>query len=380
MKPALIEALEKLVAWVRSDLLPLWRDQGFLGLGACVGAHLDPRGKSDSSGPILLASQAQMAYVFARADQLGWVGDCRQPVHKLLQFAGRHGVLPCRSDGYVHSLDHRLSIIDEHHYLLDHALFILASTAASAAYGDGSDIRRAYNIVDWLQLHFVHPQGGWFEDSARHPQRSSRSHFYMLLAFLYLYEITRKPRWLDAAEGLVRLYQHKLLDEKALRVYRDCGDNWAPLTADVWYPEDQFLWIYGVHKFARCAGRKLSAADHYHSVCESQAWTSSGLCLEKVDAGAEGAAATAGLAAAILAGVSLAAEGDGRAADALERQIQAFFQFCTAAGPAGVFVDRSSPAGVPETYTSATATLTLFDAARDAARWLKSSGFKSRVP
>jgi mannose/cellobiose epimerase-like protein (N-acyl-D-glucosamine 2-epimerase family) len=377
MKPALIKALEKLVVWVKCDLLPLWQNRGSVMTEGWIEARLDRCGNPDATGPILLASQAQIANVFARAEHLGWMGGSRMQVRKLIEFAGRHGTLPCRSDGYVHSLDRQFSILDERYHLADHALFMLASTASYAAYGDGSDTRRAYNIFDWLQLRLVHPQGGWFEDSDLRLQRSARSHFYMLQAFLYLYEITQKPRWLDAAEALVTLYQQKLLDKIGLRLYCDYQEDWTPAGKDAWCPEDQFLWIYAVHKFARCSGRTLSAADLYHSVCESQALGPDGLFLEKVGAGGDGAFATGALAAAILAGISLAVEGDQKAAAALEDQIQAFFRLCMAEGPAGLFVDRLNSAGAPDAYTSAATTLTLFDAARDAAKWLKTAGVKT---
>jgi hypothetical protein len=371
MKPALIEALEKLVAWVRCDLLPLWRNQEVAAEG-WIASRLDSRGAPDGSCPIMLASQAELAYVFACAEQLGWCHGSRAQVRKLIEFAGRHGTLPCRSDGYVHSVDRQFAILDERHYLIDHALFMLASMTAYRAYGDGADARRAYNIFDWLEVRLTHPSGGWFEDSDLRPQRWARSHFYMLQSFLNLYEVTRKPRWLDLAQVLVTLYQQKLLGEHKL-LFRDYRQDWVSVAADTWYPEDQFLWVYGVHKYARCSGQKLSAADLYHRVCESKAFGAGGLCLEAVGSSSTGVFATGALAAALLAGVSLAAEGDQRAADRLENQIRVFFHTCIASGPAGLFIDRKNPMGTPETFTSATTSLILFDAARYAAKWLSQS-------
>lgn len=374
--PALNEALEKLVAWVQCDLLPLWCNQSSVMAEGWVAGSLDRRGEADISDPIFLSSQAQIAYVLARAEQVGWMTGNRIQVNKLIEFAGRHGTLPCRSDGYVHSLDRQFSILDEHHYLSDHALFMFASAAAYAAYGNGSDVRRAYNILDWLQLRLVHPHGGWFDGSDLRPLRSPRAHFHMLLVFLYFYEHSLKPKWLDAAEEILMLYQRKLLDSSCLRVYGEYQDDWTPTTTEIWYPEHQFLWIYGVQKFARCSGRKLTAADHYHSVCESGAVTPNGLFLERVGEGSDGEMSTAALAAAILAGVSLAAAGDQKVVSTLENHIHTFFSLCVLKNPKGLFIDRMSSAGEEESYTSAATTLILFDAARDAAKWLKASGVK----
>lgn len=378
MKPALIEALEKLVTWAQGDLLPLWLSRGLVGLSRgstseqWAAAQFDRRGEPDLDGPIELASQAQLAYVLARAEQLGWSVGNRARVRKLMEFSARHGTLPCRSDGYVHRLDAQFAILDEHHYVSDHALFILASAAISAAYGDSSDIRRAYNILDWLELRLASPHGGWFEHSGIPAERSARSHFTLLLAFLYAYEVTQKPRWLEAAEALVGLYQQKLLDGASLRVSRTYGEAWAAVDPQIWCPEDQFLWIYGIHKFARCSGRKLSALEQYHRLQTGVA-DADGL-YRAVQGVGDSPKQTGALAAAILAGVSLAAEGDTLAAAALEAQIGVFFHQCKTEGPRGLFVDRVGVDGVPETYTSAETTLILFDAARDAARLLKSAG------
>jgi len=377
MRPALIKALEKLVTWVQRDLLPIWGHQRSLMPEGCVGAGLDRQGMIDDSSPVLLSSQAEIAYMLARADRLGWTNGNRPQVQKLIEFAGRQGTLPCRSDGYVHSIDRDFSILDDHHHLTDHALFILASTAAYSAYGDGSDARRAYNIFDWLQRRLAHPQGGWFDSSDPGSSRSPRSHFYTLLAFLYLYEISRKPRWLDAAEEIVALYQRMLQHNGGPRLYRDYREDGTPAITDTWYTEDQFLWVYGVQKFVRCSGRKLAAADHYHSVCESQALGRNGIFVEKLGPDSDGAFATSALAAAILAGISLAAAGDQKAAVALENQIHAFFNLCVLENPSGLFVDRMDSTGAPEAYTSAATTFILFDAARDAFKWLNSSDLSS---
>jgi hypothetical protein len=78
-----------------------------------------------------------------------------------------------------------------------------------------------------------------------------------------------------------------------------------------------------------------------------------------------------------LAGISLAAAGDQKAASSLENQIQTFFDVCALENPRGLFVDRMNSTGAPEAYTSAATTLILFDAARDASKWLNSSSFKS---
>lgn len=368
MKPALIEALEKLVAWVRGELLPLWWDRGVTAEGWAA-TRFDQRGDPDAAGPMALASQAQLAYVFARAEHLGWSNGLQARVRQLIELAGRHGTLPCRSDGYVHSLDRRHAILDERHYLADHALFMLASTAAYKAFGDGSDARRTQNIYDWLELRLAHPQGGWFESSELRPERSARSHYHMLHTFLYLYETTQKARWLAAAEALVALGQKKLLHQQAW-LYRDYREDWVAPAAATWYPEDQFLWVYGVHKFARCAGGKAGAADLYHRACESQPRLMEGLCQEAAGPGGAGAFATGGLAAALLAGISLAAEGDLQAADHLEQHLQGFFKCCDGAQ----FIDSRNAAGIAQSYTSAATSLTLFDAARDAASWLKSAG------
>lgn len=374
MNRALSEALEQLVTWVRLDMLPLWRQKGVQVSEGWAYSCLDTNGNPDQQSAISIAAQAQVAYVFARAEQLGWLIGSRSLVRNLLNFAGRHGTLPCRSDGYVRSLDRQFSIIDERHDLTDHAFFMLSSAAAHTVYGDDSDIRRAYNIYDWIELRLSHPSGGWFENTERPPQRTSRSHLQMLLAFLYVYEVTQKPVWLDRATAILRLYEQKFFDPVERRVISDFNADWGALPdAGVWSPEQQFLWVYGISKFARCSGRRVGAEDLYHSVCSSEVVTPEGMVLAQgsnVSPKNRLERSTPALAAGILAGVSLAALGDTAAAANLQSHIEALFRECVSRDKR-IFVDTIDADGNAGDCGSAATMLLLFEAARDAAKVLR---------
>lgn len=227
MKPALTEAAEKLISWVKYAALPLWRKQGVDSVLGGGYERLLGDGSPDKLANRHMRSQAQLAYVLARADQQGWLSGCDTLTKSISYFVARHGTLPCRSDGYVRSLSAELSIIDDAHDLSDHAYFILSSVAAYSSFGDGSDIRRAYNIVEWLNLKLAHEEGGWYEGTYPLKYRKSSSHLTMFMAFLYLAEVTNKPQWRQCAGEVLQLFQEKFFDADGGFIWTCYEDDWS---------------------------------------------------------------------------------------------------------------------------------------------------------
>jgi len=205
MKPDVADALSRLITWVRKDALPMWLERGLHVPGDWFSSQLSSTGESKAGDEIRLVSQAQMIYVISRAEQMGWVGGRRKVVRNTIDFAGRHGTLPCRSDGFVRSLQPSLEVLDSANDPADHAWFILANTACYAAYGEALDLRRMQNILDWMKIYFTDGVAWLGVDQKTHGP--VELHRLMLQAFLYLAEVTHKPAWNQRAK---ELYQYCL--------------------------------------------------------------------------------------------------------------------------------------------------------------------------
>lgn len=286
MKPALIQALERLTLWMRDEALPLWREHGIdHKLGACYDRLLED-GQPDLQANRQMEVQAQFIYIMARSQHLGWSGKDQEIIKGMANFVSRHGTLPCRSDGYVRALDAHLNIIDSAHDLQDHAYFILSSVATYSAFGDGSDLRRAYNIIEWLDIKHSHPHGGWEEGSYTAYLRRSRSHLQAFAAFVYLFEVTQKKVWLDKARELHKLFYEKLYDRELRIVWDEYDDVWgrtgSGLTDRVSI-ESLLRWCSALGRFAKATGESVpEAAELYGSAVKLGRDQSTGLFDEVV--------------------------------------------------------------------------------------------------
>jgi mannose/cellobiose epimerase-like protein (N-acyl-D-glucosamine 2-epimerase family) len=286
MKPALTQALERLTHWMRDEALPLWREHGIdHKLGGCYDRLLD-NGEPDLRANKQMKVQAQFIYIMARSKQLGWSTGGQEIIKAMANFVSRYGTLPCRSDGYVRALDAQLEIIDSAHDLQDHAYFILSSIATYSAFSDGSDLRRAHNIIEWLDIKHAHREGGWTEGSYSSSLRRSRSHLQVFVAFIYLFEVTQKPLWLDRARVLHSLFLNKLYHRELRLVWDEYDDQWgrsgSGLT-DRLSIESLLRWSSALGRFSKATGESCpEAAELYESALKLGRDARTGLFAEVV--------------------------------------------------------------------------------------------------
>lgn len=194
-------ALSALVDWVQKRALSTWVERSFHTSDGWFSAQLSHSGRPIEGESIQLVAQAQMLYLLARAERIGWVSGRRKIAQQLIDFVGRHGTLPCRSDGYVRSLEAPSVILDSRYDPLDHAWFVIANTACFSAFGEMSDMRRAYNILDWLHIHYS--DGTTWKGIGRSSEAEPELYRHMLWALVDLAEVTQKPIWHQRAKALL---------------------------------------------------------------------------------------------------------------------------------------------------------------------------------
>lgn len=278
MKPDVADALSCLVTWVRKDALPMWLERGLHVPGDWFSSQLSATGETVAEEEIRLVSQAQMIYVISRAEQIGWLGGRRKVVRNAIDFAGRHGTLPCRSDGFVRSLQPSLAVLDSAHDPADHAWFILANTACFAAYSEALDLRRIHNILDWLKIHFTN--GAAWLGVDQKARGSVELHRLMLQVFLYLAEVTHKPIWKQRAKDL---YQY-CLEQFFFAI--NSGES-SSEAGDV-TPVQRFAWVRTLCQYEHQLLPRITFAERLYqqALLEVDAYASSGALLaELVGAG-----------------------------------------------------------------------------------------------
>ncbi|MCR6651180.1 MAG: AGE family epimerase/isomerase [Cellvibrionaceae bacterium] len=343
MNPQVADALSRFVSWVKKDALPLWLERALHVPGGWFSAQLSASGRPVVGEVVHLASQAQMLYVICRAEQLGWLSGKRKLARSIIDFAGRHGTLPCRSDGYVRSLQSSFEILDAQMDPADHAWFVMANTACFAAFSDMLDLRRVYNIVDWLNIHFA--DGSTWLDSDRKSRGPPELLRLMLRAYVYLDEVTQKPVWRQRAQRLF----HYCSEE-----YFSAGEGATELCSAG--RAELFAWVKLLCHYERRIGGALELAERVYQ----QSYVEMTPGIKSKEFG--GLVLTESLGA----GLELCASGEGSEEDVLSCVTRIFDQYLSRDVP-GMFVDEPQS---PNSTGSVATLVSLFDAAVSANRLL----------
>lgn len=243
-------------AWLFEHALPLWWDKGFDTDTGCFHERMSLDGK-----PVVMERrvrvQARQTAVFARAGRLGWAGPWREAVR-----AGRDVLLSrgIRPDGGTRfKLDGTGQPLDDRRDLYDLAFVVFAlGEGAAALGGDEEAIGAASRLVDWAEMHWAHPEGGYFEGEIMPPApRRQNPHMHVFEALLSLFEASGEMEHLDRAGVIARLFCERFFDAKhgALPEYFD--EAWRPVDGEegkICEPGHQFEWSWLLHRWNALGG------------------------------------------------------------------------------------------------------------------------------
>lgn len=348
---------QRLVAWIKEEAIPLWVQSGVDTRNGSSFERMFANGSPDLSSDRSMYVQARQIYVFSRAEKMGWAKSLRGLVKRMFEFVGRDATLPCRSDGYVHLLNKDFEIIDSTRRLYDHAFFILGSAAAYSAYGQGAELRRAHNIIEWLDLRYKHPAGGWREDNNEGKERRQSSHMYMFEAFLYLFDVTKKEQWLKRAESIFELLCQRFVQGNGDILFEYFDDQWQPITDEahaILQPGNMLYWSWLVARYEEAAQLEPSQLSSrlYHRALELGEDKNSGLVNNQ--ANLEGrclsmAKTSSDLTHLIKASLRQARTGNKKAEQKAVAAINRLFEHFLTREVGGTFVDRIEGDGHSET-------------------------------
>lgn len=184
--------------WLFDTLLPFWWERGFDHVNGLFHEQFTPDG-TPIDMPRRIMVQARQTYVFATAGRLGWQGPWRDAVRAGLRALIDLGV---RSDGGTrHAVHADGSEADGRRNLYDLAFVIFALSEASIALDrDVEALVVAQGLLDWLQAHWLHPEGGYFEgEIGQGIPRSQNPHMHLLEALLAFETTTRQMGWSSGA-------------------------------------------------------------------------------------------------------------------------------------------------------------------------------------
>ena len=127
-----------------------------------------------------------------------------------LAFLDRHALHPEGGYAWRFDLDHKP--IDHTRDLYDHAFVLLALASATASLPAGTLRPKALHLLEWIEAHLPHPQGGYLEGLPHAPPRRQNPHMHLLEALLAAYEAFGDTVFIARAGGLIEVFATRLFD------------------------------------------------------------------------------------------------------------------------------------------------------------------------
>ncbi len=283
-KTALAAATTAARAWLCDVAAPVWAHRGRTASGLFPERmHLD--GTPDPAYYRVFV-QSRQIYSFAVIGAMGWAGPWQALIAETMAalVAGAR-----RADGfYVHKLDGDARPLDARADLYDQAFVLLALATAGRALDAPHWFDVAEDLLDTIECHWAHPQGGFTEGEKDDPRiRRQNPHMHLLEAALALSEASGRPRFAAFAAMIADLAASRFIDPATGALLEYFTDDLRPapgIEGRIVEPGHCFEWAWLFERLGR-QGRPgaIAVADRLvgfaraHGLCATR-----GVCINEV--------------------------------------------------------------------------------------------------
>lgn len=232
-KSVLRQTQKQLTDWLTDWALPFWVEKGISDRNGFAYDYLAADGTAGQHGWHSLSVQAMQIYAFSRATKMSWMSNSQGVIERMISSAILLGTSPCRSNGFLHLLDADMRTVDADHYVTDHAWFMMSSAAAWHAFSRGTELRRSYNIFEWLQQRYARG-AGWSEGSSAGRSLRLSTQIQMCEAIVYIYECCGKEKWAGHAAAFLQHFNSHIFDGTIASLTEFRGPDWTPDRSSGW--------------------------------------------------------------------------------------------------------------------------------------------------
>lgn len=221
--------LDRFLAWMRDDALPVWLQAGFDAGRDLFYEKLHLDGRPDVAAVIRTRTQVRQIYTYSHAALLGFMPvdisltTATRTAERLRQLAWA----PDGKLGWVHRLKPDGSVADDRRDLYDHAFMLLGFTWLAKATGEARYRGWVEETLDYIDRHLTSFDEGWMESDRNELPRRQNPHMHLLEASLALYETTGELRHLTRADAIVTLFHRHFFDAEAGVLREFFGPAWG---------------------------------------------------------------------------------------------------------------------------------------------------------
>ncbi len=254
-----MDSLAAFTAYARDNLLPLVRDRFTDPRHGGFHERLNPDLTPVATGRKRLMVQARNLYVLSHAALLGDT-TVTPAAERGYDFLIRN-YQDTRHGGWYFSVTPSGDPLDPAKDLYAHAFLLFALAWLHRAFAAPDTLTHAARTMDLLHARLALPAGGFHSKASADWQPlpgplEQNPHMHLLEATLALHEASDDPRWLDEADRLVQLFDHRLYHPATGTLREFFSADWQlhPDRGHIVEPGHQFEWVWLLHKYRQRGG------------------------------------------------------------------------------------------------------------------------------
>jgi mannose-6-phosphate isomerase len=154
--------------------------------------------------------------------------------------------------GYAWRFDLAHAPIDLTRDLYDHAFVLLAFASASSVLPVERLRPKALALLEWIETHLPHPQGGYLESLPHVLPRRQNPHMHFLEALLAAYEAFGDAIFIERAQNVVDVFARQLFDAAAGALPEYFDELLSPVRENGVFlvePGHHCEWVWLLHRF-----------------------------------------------------------------------------------------------------------------------------------
>lgn len=281
-------AINQYVNWLANSALPLWSSKGIDKDGASIEQFL-VSGLPDLQSNKRVRVQARQMFVFAAANEQGWINNGFDLVASLDSFCKKYATVPEKSH-YAHILNADNVIINANNDLYDIAFFLLAYAWRYHVFNDLNALKQANQLLNSIDSNLKEAPGGWMEGDYAASCRRQNPHMHLFEAFLTLYQFTNDGKWLAKAGEIYCLFETTFFDHKNKVLLEFFTQNWQIAdgeTGAIVEPGHMMEWVWLLRQYQKFTQAPVDKYCHvlYHNALALGLDKSSNLLIDEVSLG-----------------------------------------------------------------------------------------------
>ncbi len=182
-----------------------------------------------------------------------------------------------KSVGYVHRVSPTGEITNTMRDLYDHAFYLLAASSLYELTKKPQYLEDAETLLSWIDQSLSHPTGGWKESdlSSIEDMRRQNPHMHLFEASLFLHGVTHDKTHLKYAERVYELFEKHVINNGTISEFFNA--DWTLETGTRGQTAEpghamEWIWLLGQYNKATGANVKFDQIQLYNRAQKGRNW------------------------------------------------------------------------------------------------------------